>query len=410
MPVFDAPADKAPRLPRDDFSVPFAEAIAWARERKAVLPAEFYGALLQAVRARSFSIAGLSALDQLQQVADSLAEATARGQTLRQWQRNLPDEVYSLGRARRELIFRNAVQTHYGIGRTIQQREHANVRGFLMWDAINDSRTRPAHAAMDGFIAPVGDGIWKRWSPPAGHNCRCTRIALTESQARARGYPKADPNVAPDKGWEGDPTEGNEDLVRVIKARQASCLTTFAAKRRSRGLHCEDGPARDRLLQMATALDHDGPMPAPRALTLPLLPDGTREAEAFRIFMRAMGDETAREIEASPISGVKLSVSREMFTNHGSGASKLDKRGRGEFVHYLAETVLRPDEAWLLVGGGGDQTLTLISRYLRGRDQFWAVAVFKSMGGVWIGWSAYQSFKAAYIDSLRTGVIVYRRP
>jgi SPP1 gp7 family putative phage head morphogenesis protein len=410
MPVFDAPADKAPRLPRDDFSVPFAEAIAWARERKAVLPAEFYGALLQAVRARSFSIAGLSALDQLQQVADSLAEATARGQTLRQWQRNLPDEVYSLGRARRELIFRNAVQTHYGIGRTIQQREHANVRGFLMWDAINDSRTRPAHAAMDGFIAPVGDGIWKRWSPPAGHNCRCTRIALTESQARARGYPKADPNVAPDKGWEGDPTEGNEDLVRVIKARQASCLTTFAAKRRSRGLHCEDGPARDRLLQMATALDHDGPMPAPRALTLPLLPAGTGEAEAFRIFMRAMGDETAREIESSPISGVKLSVSREMFTNHGSGASKLDKRGRGEFVHYLAETVLRPDEAWLLVGGGGDQTLTLISRYLRGRDQFWAVAVFKSMGGVWIGWSAYQSFKAAYIDSLRTGVIVYRRP
>lgn len=126
--------------------------------------------------------------------------------------------------------------------------------------------------------------------------------------------------------------------------------------------------------------------------------------------MRAMGDETAREIEASPISGVKLSVSREMFTNRGSGASKLDKRGRGEFVHYLAETVLRPDEAWLLVGGGGDQTLTLISRYLRGRDQFWAVAVFKSMGGVWIGWSAYQSFKAAYIDSLRTGVIVYRRP
>ena len=36
-----------PRLP-DGFDVPFADAIAWARERRAMLPAEFYGARLQA--------------------------------------------------------------------------------------------------------------------------------------------------------------------------------------------------------------------------------------------------------------------------------------------------------------------------------------------------------------------------
>ena len=171
MTAFDSTRREAPRLPRDDFDVPFEEALRWARERKAVLPEEFYGARLQAVRARSFSIAGLSALDQLQQVADSLAEATAAGQTMREWQRTLPSEVFSLGRARRELIFRNAVQTHYGIGRTIQQRENATARPFLMWDAINDSRTRPAHAAMDGHIAPIDDAIWKTWTPPAGHNC-----------------------------------------------------------------------------------------------------------------------------------------------------------------------------------------------------------------------------------------------
>lgn len=237
-------ATEPPRLPGDDFDVPFDEAIAWARARKAVLPAEFYGARLQAVRARSFAIAGLSALDQVQQVADSLAEATASGKTLREWQRSVPDEVFSLGKARRELIFRNAVQTHYGIGRTIQQRENAAARPFLMWDAINDSRTRPAHRAMDGHIAPVDDPIWKRWTPPAGHRCRCSRTALSEAQARARGYPKGAPAVEPDAGWEGDPTEGNEDLVRVIRARREACLTTFAAKRaRTRGVWCDEGPA-----------------------------------------------------------------------------------------------------------------------------------------------------------------------
>lgn len=258
-----------PRLPRNDFDVPFAEAIAWAEQRGARLAPEFYAERLQAVRARSFTVSGLAALDQVQQVADSLAQATAAGQTLREWQQSLPDSVFSLGRARRELIFRNAVQTHYGAGRTIQQRENAAARPFLMWDAINDGRTRPAHAAMDGRIAPIDDPIWKRWSPPAGHNCRCTRIALTEAQARARGYPKAGPAVEPDSGWEGDPTDGNEDLVRIIKARQDSCAITFAPRSvRARGLWCDQAQA-GALLQRARSSAGNGGMRQPQGVFTP---------------------------------------------------------------------------------------------------------------------------------------------
>lgn len=249
---FDSGAQPAP--PRLDFDVPFDEAISWARARRAVLPEEFYGARLQAVRARSFAIAGLAALDQVQQVAGSLAEATANGTTLREWQRNLPDSVLALGKARRDLIFRNAVQTHYGIGRTIQQRANAAARGYLMWDAVNDSRTRPTHRAMDGHVAPIDAPIWKRWTPPAGHNCRCTRIALTEAQARARGLGKPAPDVQPDKGWEGDPTDGNEDLVGIIEARRASCIVgfdAFAFKRRDQPLWCA-GPGEE----LARRLDY----------------------------------------------------------------------------------------------------------------------------------------------------------
>jgi len=269
---FDAPGSPAtpPRLP---FDVPFAEAIAWAEARRAILPDEFYGARLQAVRARSFSIAGLAALDQLQDVADSLAAATAAGQIFREWQKTLPADVFELGPARRELIFRNAVQTHYGIGRSIQQRENSASRPYLMWDAINDSRTRPAHRAMDGHIAPIDDPIWKRWTPPAGHRCRCTRISLTESQARARGYPKLAPLAEPDKGWEGDPTEGNEDLVRIIRERQASCATKFGAKKtRARGLWCDDGPAR--LLIEDGMEKQGGPRPNRTVLEEASRPDG----------------------------------------------------------------------------------------------------------------------------------------
>lgn len=253
---FDPRPSDPPRLPRDDFDVPFAEAIAWARQRKAMLPGEYYGARLQAVRARSFAIAGLSALDQVQQVADSLAEATANGQTFRDWQRTVPASVFELGKARRELIFRNAVQTHYGIGRTVQQRENAAARPFLMWDAINDSRTRPAHRAMDGHIAPIDAPIWRRWNAPAGHRCRCSRVALTEAQARARGYPKADPGVEPDAGWAGEPTQGNEDLLKIVRARQDSCAITFGVKKRTRGVWCDDRELADRVDQLRAAVDN----------------------------------------------------------------------------------------------------------------------------------------------------------
>jgi hypothetical protein len=160
---------------------------------------------------------------------------------------------------------------------------------------------------------------------------------------------------------------------------------------------------------MSTALDDDAPMPEPRSLMLPLLPVGTSEVEAFRAFMRAMGDETAREIGLSPIPGVSLNVSRQMFSDHKTGASKLDKRGRMAYVHYIAETVLRPDEAWAQEGSMGDETLVLLARYLRGRDGLAIAAFFKKTQGQWEGWSAFQVAKKAYLEAKRTGVLVYRR-
>lgn len=155
------------------------------------------------------------------------------------------------------------MQTNYGIGRTIQQRENAVARPCLMWDAINDSRTWPAHAAMDNHIAPIDAPIWRRWHPPAGHNCRCTRISLTAAQAQARGYLNAAPGTEPDQGWQGDPTAGDDDLVRVVQARRDACAVpgSFAGKvPKGRGLWREAGYLQARVQLLQAALDNR-PMP-----------------------------------------------------------------------------------------------------------------------------------------------------
>lgn len=241
--------------PRIGFNVPFSEAIEWAGQRGAVLPDEFYGARLQAFRARSFAVTGLAAIDQVQAVADSLTRALAEGKPMRAWQKEIGEAepaVLGLPNGRLELIYRNAAQTAYGIGRTIQQRENKARRPYLMWDAINDDRTRPSHAAMDGHIAPIDDGVWRVWHPPAGHNCRCARIALTEAQARARGYPKPAPGVEPDKGWGGDPTAGNDDLLAIVRQR----LEQPDAPRegRARPMWLDPGEPRDLLVQAGAAI------------------------------------------------------------------------------------------------------------------------------------------------------------
>jgi len=206
-------------------SVPFAEAIAQAAGRGITLPADYYGRLPAEARSQAFTISGLTSLEQIREVLDGLVAALRDGQTFSQWKDALGPMLGGLSDNRKELIFRNAVQTGYNIGRTTQQRENKARRPFYMWDAINDTRTRPEHAAMDGYIAPIDDAIWTRWSPPAGHNCRCTRISLTAEQAKVRGYGRqAKPSADPDPGWGYEKADGQGDALKTMLATRAATL------------------------------------------------------------------------------------------------------------------------------------------------------------------------------------------
>ena len=57
---------------------------------------------------------------------------------------------------------------------------------FWMYDARNDDRVRPSHAAMDGIIFRHDDPIWATHYSPNGWNCRCRVRVLTSEQVRGR--------------------------------------------------------------------------------------------------------------------------------------------------------------------------------------------------------------------------------
>jgi SPP1 gp7 family putative phage head morphogenesis protein len=206
---------------RLSFSLPFREAIAAAESRRVVLPSEFYGRLQDTARVRAATIGKLAELTQIRTVLDSLTNALANGVSLAQWRKemlaNWPEDDLPT-KAYLSTVYRTNAQSAYTAGLWRQFQANRDRRPYLMYSAINDERTRPAHRAMSGHIAHIDDSLWREWTPPCGFNCRCTLISLSAREAVDRGYGKQErPNVHPDPGFGASVSDLPDVLDRELK-------------------------------------------------------------------------------------------------------------------------------------------------------------------------------------------------
>ncbi len=222
------------------FNQPFYRAVEELKKRGVVLPDKYYGELQGLHRQLNFSIAGKASLDQLQAVLDSLEEAMNKGKTFHEWKKDVRVQDLGLPKHRLDNIFRTNIQAAYNRGHWEKFVEHQKIRPYLMYDAINDSRVRPSHLAMDGIIRPVGDSFWAAHYPPNGYRCRCRCISLSERQAQERSKNGAGlnkqvtPEMNPDKGWDynvgQDLTAGIEKSFNEKYAKLAPKLQNAADK------------------------------------------------------------------------------------------------------------------------------------------------------------------------------------
>lgn len=196
-----------------DFDAPWDIQIAQARAQ-GVLLSEIYYQLADEMRAYAQTISNLAQLDQVQRVIDQLAAIQAEGQTLADFKKWAKTQDWTLPKGRLETIYRNSAQTAYQAGHWRDFEENKAIRPYLMYDAINDSRTRPSHLAMDGIIKPVDDAFWNTHSCPGGHRCRCTLRSLSQRDAMAKGgvTHSVPADAKPDKGWGYKPTEWGKTL------------------------------------------------------------------------------------------------------------------------------------------------------------------------------------------------------
>lgn len=192
-----APADVASIL--DFLEIPAAGAFDVAPEQaiayfkaKGLKPSFSYADMLDYQHDQAFTVAKMMDIDMLGQVRASLDSAMANGTPFKEWADTITPTLQSggwwgrkqvidplsgqeivaqLGSPwRLETIFRTNMQTAYAAGawqEIVAQKDEAPL---LMYDAVDDFRTRPLHASWDRKVVAVDSPWWQTHYPPNGYN------------------------------------------------------------------------------------------------------------------------------------------------------------------------------------------------------------------------------------------------
>ena len=199
----------------------FLQAVQFARSRKVLLPAEYYSLDLTS-RQYASTVSYLARLDQIQSVLDSAYKVLESGGTFADFQKLVDESGIELSEAHLDNVFRTNIQNAYARGKWSHQQQNKDKRPYLEYMAINDSRVRPSHLALDGVIRHIDDPFWQKYYPSNGYRCRCTTTAITEKQAIRKGITSNEdlPDVQPDKGWSFQPSNYDAHPDTILKARQ----------------------------------------------------------------------------------------------------------------------------------------------------------------------------------------------
>jgi SPP1 gp7 family putative phage head morphogenesis protein len=195
------------------FDLPPEEALAFFRAKGYALGFAWQDVWQQEHDA-AFTVAKMMDLDLLRDTRAAVDKAIAEGQTFQQFRDNLEPtlvkagwwgkaemvdpataekKLVQLGSTRRlRHIYRNNMQQAYAAGHWQQIEQNKDDAPYLMYDAVDDGRTREEHLEWDGTVLPWNDPWWETHYPPNGHNCRCSVIQLSAEQVRAMGLAVAD--------------------------------------------------------------------------------------------------------------------------------------------------------------------------------------------------------------------------
>lgn len=207
------------------FDLTFDEAVEFFAAKGLKISPHSWRDVWKDAHARAFTVARVTEMDMLADLADAVDRAIAEGVSLENFKSEAEQLLTARGwfapegepivdetgrkrltMARLDTIYRTNMQSAYSVGRYQQMQEVVQDRPYWQYKAIMDSQTRETHAAMNGMVFRADDAIWESWYPPNGFNCRCYVKTLSDRQVAASGLDvKTTADVAtlePDEGWD----------------------------------------------------------------------------------------------------------------------------------------------------------------------------------------------------------------
>ena len=192
----------------------FEEAVRWFRGRIPVTASRFY-AMAEEYRDLAFTVSGYTKARILKRFYGEILAALEEGDTLAGFREAMDGFLEAEGYEgltpfQADNIFRTNIQTAYSAGHYAQMTdpEVMKLRPYWQYDAVEDTRTRPGHLAMDGRVFPADSPVWDTWFPPNGFRCRCTVRTLSRRQVEERGLvveTEVPANIFPDPHFSTNP-------------------------------------------------------------------------------------------------------------------------------------------------------------------------------------------------------------
>jgi SPP1 gp7 family putative phage head morphogenesis protein len=195
-------------VPGISFNLEPEAAIEFMRAKKLRVTFDYRDMIAQE-HVKAFTVAKMMQLDLLHEVHQATTAAIAKGTSFEFFKAQLEPTLQAAGWWGRQAvidpktgavvtaqlgspwrlatIFRSNIQSAYSVGHWQQIAANAKHAPWLLYDAIDDARTRPEHAALDGLVVRADSPFWKTHFPPNGYNCRCSVIQLTSKQLAALG-------------------------------------------------------------------------------------------------------------------------------------------------------------------------------------------------------------------------------
>lgn len=162
---------------------------------KGVMSPQAYAHLSEEAKRVAFTIAGIQDEGVIALVREQLAEAIRLGWTYEEFA-DVVDGIFAaynvtgVTNAHLETLFRTNVQSAYQQGAYEMLHDPAveGLIAYLVYDAIEDSRTCHLCAALDGVTLPLDDPFWTTFWPPNHHRCRCDVRPVTRFEAARGNY------------------------------------------------------------------------------------------------------------------------------------------------------------------------------------------------------------------------------